>query len=105
MKTSIASLQERLAGWTDWDGAAYQLGACLGFWPEFGAPVSVEGWHDSWHGVKGVMWSANPLGDGLYHFLDALVEAGCLERREEPDIQYRWNPNYKGSEDIVSTLE
>ncbi len=90
MKTSIASLKERLTGWTDWDGAAYELGACLGFWPEFGAPPG----HDCWNGVKGIMWSAHPLGDSLYHFLDELVESGCLERREEPDIQYRWNPRY-----------
>ena len=33
MKKSIASLQERLTGWKDWDGAMYELGACLGFWP------------------------------------------------------------------------
>lgn len=104
-KTSLASLQERLTNWIDWDGAAYQLGACLGFWPEFGAPPAVEGQsNDCWNGAKGVMWSANPLGDGLCHFLDALVEEGCLERREEPDIQYRWNPDYKGPADIISVL-
>lgn len=93
-KTSIASLQERLAGWTSWDGAAYHLGACLGFWPEFGAPGDATGPFDSWHGVKGIMWSSE--GDHLYHFLDGLVEMGCLERRDEPDIEYRWNPNFKG---------
>ncbi len=85
-KTAIASLQERLAGWTDWDGAAYEVGACLGLWPEFGAPVG----EDHWNGVKGIMWSS--FGDPLYHFLDGLVEMGYLERREEPDIAYRWNP-------------
>lgn len=97
MKTSIASLKERLADWIDWDGAAYQLGACLGFWPEFGAPGDASGPFDSWHGVKGVMWSSK--GDALYLFLDSLVLTGALEKREEPDIQYRWNPNYKGSFD------
>jgi hypothetical protein len=95
-KTSIASLQERLAGWTDWDIVAYELGACLGFWPEFGAPADVENLNDPWHGVKGVMWAANPLGDALYVFMQELVKEGCLERHDEPDIQYRWNPNYKG---------
>jgi hypothetical protein len=54
-KTSIASLQERLAGWHDWDGASYEVGACLGFWPEFGAPIG----EDHWNGVKGVIWSRN----------------------------------------------
>lgn len=89
-KTSIASLQERLMDWTEWDGAAYHLGACLGFWPEMGAPPG----EDHWHGVKGVMWSSH--GDFLYTFLDALVKEGFLERKEEPDISYKWNPDYMG---------
>jgi hypothetical protein len=100
MKTSIASLQERLAGWTDWDLASHHLGACLGFWPEFGAPPG----HDHWQGTKGVIWSSNALGDALHHFLNELVNEGCLERREDPDTAYRWNPNYKGSADIISVL-
>jgi hypothetical protein len=103
-KTSIASLQERLAGWVSWDLAIYTTGACLGFWPEFGAPVDVEGYHDAWNGVKGVIWSANPLGDALAYFLEALVVEGCLERRDEPDIEFRWNPNYKGEADLISIL-
>ena len=57
---------------------------------DFGAPVG----EDPWFGNKGVMWSANPLGDALAHFLDNLVEEGMLERREEPDTAYRWNPKY-----------
>jgi hypothetical protein len=100
IKTSIASLQERLKGWVDWDGAIYQVGACLGFWPEFGAPTG----EDHWNGVKGVIWSANPLGDALANLLESLVIEGCLERREEPDIAFRWNPNYKGKADLLSTL-
>ena len=99
-KTSIASLQERLAGWTDWDITMYHLGACLGFWPEFGAPHD----NDPWHGVKGVIWSANPLGDAISNFIIALSKEGCLERRDEPDIAYRWNPNYKGHADLISIL-
>jgi hypothetical protein len=104
-KTSIASLQERLAGWTDWDGASYHLGACLGFWPEFGAPGDATGPFDPWHGVKGVIWSSNPLGNTLATFLEGLVKIGALERRDEPDIQFRWNPKYKGPADLVSILE
>lgn len=92
MKKSIASLKERLADWRDWDGASYELGACLGFWVDFGAPHD----EDLWHGVKGVMWSRNPLGESLILFLDALVAAEVLEKREEPDTAYRWNPNYEG---------
>lgn len=103
-KTSIASLQERLAGWTSWDGAMYHLGACLGFWPEFGAPGDATGPFDPWHGVKGIIWSVNPLGDAIGQFLEALAKEGCLERREEPDIEFRWNPNYKGEADLISIL-
>lgn len=104
-KSSIASLQERLAGWTSWDIAIYHLGACLGFWPEFGAPSDATGPFDPWHGVKGTIWSANTLGDAMANFLEELVKEGCLERHEEPDIEFRWNPKYKGSADIISTLE
>lgn len=104
-KTSIASLQERLAGWTSWDITAFHLGACLGFWPEFGVPDDTTGPFDSWHGVKGVMWSANVLGDAMYVFIEALVKEGALERRDGSDIEYRWNPNYKGEADLISILE
>ena len=95
MKSSVASLQERLTDWLYWDEAAYQLGACLGFWPEFGAPPAVEGQeNDPWHGTKGIMWSSD--GDELYLFLEGLVKMGYLERKDEPDVMYRWNPNFKG---------
>lgn len=94
MKTSIASLQERLVDWVDWDMAAYQLGACLGFWPEFGGPVAYGA--DPWNGVKGVIWTS--YGDALPYFLDSLVKMGCLERRTIPDIGYRWKPGFDFSD-------
>lgn len=92
-KTSIASLQERLASWIECDMAMYQVGACLGLWPEFGAPYN----EDPWHGVKGIACSS--AGDPIAYFLDGLVKMGYLEYREEPDIAYRWNPNYKDIEE------
>jgi hypothetical protein len=101
MKQSNASLKERLSDWTSWDIAMYHIGTCLGFWPEFGAPYN----YDQWHGAKGVIWSGNPLGDALSNFIVALSEEGCLERRDEPDIEYRWNPNYKGGADVLTILE
>lgn len=85
----MASLKERLSRWTDWDIAAYELGACLGFWRDFG---NVSG-QDAWNGVKGAMWSSNPLGEGLHVFLLSLVEEGMLEYDEE-DEKFRWNQNY-----------
>jgi hypothetical protein len=33
----------------------------------------------------------------LYEMLKKLVAAGVLERRDEPDIQYRWSPAFVGS--------
>jgi hypothetical protein len=104
-KTSIASLQERLGDWTSWDMTIYQVGACLGFWPEFGAPGDATGPFGPWHGVKGVIWSDSVLGDAIADLIYDLVQEGCLERREEPDTEYRWNPKYKGHADLISTLE
>jgi hypothetical protein len=90
MNKSTATLKERLTGWKDWDGATYELGVCLGLWSDYGAPPG----YDAWHGNKGIIWSNNPLGSALSSFLDKLVEVGMLERREEPDIGYRWNASY-----------
>lgn len=104
-KTSIASLQERLAGWTSWDITIYQVGACLGFWPEFGAPSDATGPFDPWHGCKDVIWSSNLLGNTLSDFVIALAGAGVLEHRHESDAEYRWNTNYKGAADLPTILE
>jgi hypothetical protein len=105
-KTSIASLQERLAGWVYWDAAAYELGATLGFWPEYGAPFD----HDTWHGAKSIIREPNPLGDTLFALLNSLVAIRALEYESPNDNKeavgkYRWNPKYKGPADIISTLE
>ena len=104
-KTSLASLQERLAGWTTWEMAGYHLGACLGFWPEFGAPVAYG--FDPWHGLKDVI-GAHPLADVLFDLIQGLVDLEVLERKENPDnytdVSYRWNPNYKGPADMITML-
>jgi hypothetical protein len=115
-KTSIASLQERLTDWLPWDEAMYQVGATLGFWPEFGAPHD----NDPWHGVKDVMHTRKhePLGAILEWFLKDLVEVGCLESKTVelefefssgkkttiPIAHYRWNVKYKGPADLISML-
>jgi hypothetical protein len=81
------TIKSRLGDWTDWDGAAYSLGICLGLMPDqsgFGA-------------AKHVFWSNHPVGNTLNRILELLVEQGILEKREEPDIQYRWNPSFRGS--------
>lgn len=98
----MRTLKERLADWHDWDTACYEIGACLGFWPDF----NTEPYEDSWNGVKGVIWSTNPLGDAIANFIISLANEGCLERKEADDsgcdIAYRWNPNYKGGADPLN---
>lgn len=104
-KSSIASLKERLSGWVHWDAAAYEIGATLGFWPEYGAPYD----HDTWHGAKNIIRESNPLGDAIFAFLKALVDIGVIEYQHPNDNRegvgkYRWNPEYKGPADIISIL-
>ncbi len=47
--------------------------------------------------AKHVFWSTNPVGNMLYAMLDQMVAVGILEKRDEPDFQYRWNPSFRGS--------
>ncbi|MZD03716.1 hypothetical protein GTW43_01260 [Streptomyces sp. SID5785] len=74
-------LSEGLAGWTDWDGAAFVVGRSLGIFAE-----SV-----TFTQVKSVFWTDNPLGNALHEVLLQLVAAGVLERRDEPDEQFLWS--------------
>ena len=75
------TLRESLADWSDWDVAAFALGVSIGLFSE---------WTNGPLPHKGIFWSANPIGDALHEALNALVRGGVLERREEPDVQYRW---------------
>lgn len=79
-----SSLREML-DWTDTDGAAYQLARDLG--------ILSSG--NSFADSKWIFWINNPLCSALTAILDRLVEATILEQREEPDIQFRWNENFK----------
>ena len=81
------SLRDTLAGWTDWDGAGHALGICLGLMPP----------DPGWGRAKHVFWSDHAIGRMLYAMLDQLVAAGVLETRDEPDKQYRWNSEFRGS--------
>jgi hypothetical protein len=69
-----------LADWTDWDCAGYAVGVTLGIFTG----------DEERQSVKWIFWSANPLGEELANVLDALVRAGILEHRDEPEQQYRW---------------
>jgi hypothetical protein len=81
-------LREALADWTDWDFAAYYLARALGVMRE-DVRFHLE--------AKHVFWSNHPIGEMLYATLEHLVEVGVLQKREEPDDQYRWNPDFRGS--------
>ncbi|WP_262282227.1 hypothetical protein [Micromonospora sp. MA102] len=73
------ALGDDLAEWTDVDCAQYELGRSLGLFSG-----------RSFMQVKWVFWSNNPLGQALWDMLQALVKAGVLEYRDEPDHQFRW---------------
>ena len=89
-RAGIATLRDELADWTDIDVAGLILARRLGI---IGAEVQFQ------TDAKHVFWSDHPVGRALYQMLDQLVEAGVLEKRDEPDFQYRWNPSFKGSWD------
>jgi hypothetical protein len=81
-----ATLKQRLADWTDWDGAEYELAVCLGLMTS-DTPFSTR--------AKHVFWSNNPVGNTLRAIIDHLVEIQALEMND--DEQYRWNSTFKGS--------
>jgi hypothetical protein len=83
------TLRRSLAEWTDVDVASYYVAVALGVAPD---PDPGNEW-DSWGGKKGMFWSANPLGDGLYRVLEMLAESGVLDKDEE-QMKFRWNPKY-----------
>lgn len=79
------TLKELLVEWTDFDYAAFQVGVVFGLWPPEGedqASFRLKNKH--------VFWTNNPLGNALHQILNSLVKCGILERRDEPDLQYRW---------------
>jgi hypothetical protein len=74
------TLRTALVEWTDFDVSAHALAQCLGI-------ISPA---DPMRGAKAVYWSNNSLGNALHQILEELVATGVLEKREVPDIQYRW---------------
>jgi hypothetical protein len=83
----MESLRDTLKDWMDVDLAQSRLAIGLGLMPEGIFQV----------GAKHVFWTANPVGDMLYKMLLQMSEVGILETRNEPDIQFRWNPSFRGS--------
>ena len=81
----METLRLILADWTDFDASAHALAQCLGIVP---AQLQIKE-------VKWVYWSENSLGTVLHSTLERLLELGVLEKREEPDLQYRWCSTYR----------
>jgi lactoylglutathione lyase len=82
--TTLAAI---LADWTDVDFAAHALARSLGLMPDQSAMSD----------AKWVYWSNNPVGSELIVLLDRLTALGFLEKREEPDIQYRLRPEFQAN--------
>ena len=77
------SLRSRLAEWTDWDAAQAILAEQLDLRESDGRALA-----------KAVFWTDHPVGNALIACLEELAQAGILDRREEPDLQFRWNENF-----------
>jgi hypothetical protein len=76
-----------LTDWTDIDAATHELARCLGVLPA----------HATIADAKWVYWSSNPLGTELVAMLERLTALGFLEKRDEPDQQYRIAPHFQSS--------
>jgi hypothetical protein len=81
----METLRVALADWTDFDVSAHVLAQCLG----------ITSSQQEMKEARSVYWSDNPLGNMLYSTLERLVELGVLEKRGEPDLQYRWCSTYR----------
>ena len=75
------SLREDLSKWSDWDGAKAALAEHLGL-------IDTA---EDFGGRKEIFWSNNPVGNALMDCLNRLTDAEVLDRRDEPDIQFRWS--------------
>jgi hypothetical protein len=83
----METLKTKLEDWTDWDIAMFSLAQCLGLMSKT-VRFNLE--------AKHVFWTDNPVGKMLYDMLQKLVDTDILLARDEPDKQYKWNPNFLG---------
>lgn len=83
------TLKSVLADWIDIDRAAYGAGVALGLIDPNVSPFGTR--------AKHVFWSNHSVGTFLVRLLDDLVTLGIVEKRHEPDLQYRWNRGFRGS--------
>ncbi len=76
-------MKDKLKDWTDWDGAAFEIGVMLGLFEP-----------GSWLENKHVFWTNCPLGTVLHNMLEGFAKYGILEKRDEPDNQYRYREDF-----------
>ncbi|HET9955561.1 MAG TPA: VOC family protein [Polyangiaceae bacterium] len=91
------TLTTSLTDWTDIDIAAHEVARGLGILPGHSTVADGKAW----------FWSDNPLGNELFALLDRLTTLGFLEKRNEPDLQYRVAPQFRarlGIEDLWQRL-
>lgn len=82
----MRSLKERFEKEIDFDGAMYELGAMLGFWPEActtckSEPITnIKGLEEfqRFNCRKWIFLTNNPVGNCLSNMLDELVKMGAL---------------------------
>ena len=67
-----------LSEWAEVEFAMYSLGQCLGIF------TAESGFYRS------TLAYASPISVALYRALLQLEEAGVLESRTEPELQFRW---------------
>jgi lactoylglutathione lyase len=87
---SRTTLAGALSDWTDIDVAAHALARSLDIMPSTSVMAD----------AKWVYWSDNPLGRELIVLLNRLVELRLLEKRDEPDLQYRITADFRDTLDI-----
>ena len=85
----METLRAALADWTDFDASAHVLAQSLGIMPSQQKMIE-EKW---------IYWSENSLGAMIYDTLERLVELSVLDKRVEPDLQYRWCSAYRVATD------
>ena len=78
----MKTLKDQLTNWTDTETAMFYVGQHFGLFD------------DTYH--KWVFWSNNPTSRMLYNVLEQLHQLDVLEKRDEPDYQYRWNSSFVG---------
>ncbi|MBI3651604.1 MAG: hypothetical protein HY231_11360 [Acidobacteria bacterium] len=76
--------------WTDGDVAAFLLARSIGLMKS-DIPFATN--------TKHIFWANHSVGSFLFQMLDEMVKLEILEKRDDPDIQYRWNQSYLGTWD------